>query len=84
MANLIKTKRGLNIAIRGEAEKEVGSVKLSDIFAVIPDHYHAVTPKILVKEGDIVKAGTPLFYNKAVESMKFVAPVSGKIIAGIQ
>jgi len=81
MANLIKTKRGLNIAIRGEAEKEVGSVKLSDIFAVIPDHYHAVTPKILVKEGDIVKAGTPLFYNKAVESMKFVAPVSGKIIA---
>jgi len=81
MANLIKTKRGLDIAINGVAEKTVNSFAVSDVVSIIPDHYHAITPKVMVKEGDIVKAGTPVFYNKAVESMKFVSPVSGKVLA---
>jgi len=81
MANLIKTTRGLDIAISGAADKVLQSFVLSDTIAIVPDHYHAITPKILVKEGDIVKAGTPVFYNKAFDSMKFVSPVSGKVLA---
>ncbi|MBN2766171.1 MAG: Na(+)-translocating NADH-quinone reductase subunit A [Paludibacteraceae bacterium] len=81
MAQLIKTKRGLDIQIGGKAEKQISGTKISDVVAVIPDHYHGITPKVVVKEGDVVKAGTPLFYNKAIESMKFVSPVSGKVLA---
>ncbi len=81
MANRIKTKRGLDIAINGTAEKTVNSFVVSDVVSIIPDHYHAITPKVMVKEGDIVKAGTPVFYNKTVESMKFTSPVSGKVLA---
>ncbi len=81
MANLIKSTRGLDIAISGAADKVLHSFMLSDVVAIVPGHYHAITPKVLVKEGDVVKAGTPVFYNKAVESMKFVSPVSGKVLA---
>ena len=81
MAQLIKTKRGLDIQIGGKAENTISGLKISEVVEVIPDHYHGITPKVVVKEGDVVKAGTPLFYNKAVESMKFVSPVSGKVLA---
>jgi Na+-transporting NADH:ubiquinone oxidoreductase subunit A len=81
MAQLIKTKRGLDIQIGGKAEKSTANLIISDVIAVIPDHYHGITPKVVIKEGDVVKAGTALFYNKAIESMNFVSPVSGKVLA---
>ena len=36
-------------------------------------------PKVLVKEGDTVKAGTPLFHDKRHPNVLHVAPVSGEI-----
>ncbi|NDP20749.1 MAG: Na(+)-translocating NADH-quinone reductase subunit A [Paludibacter sp.] len=81
MANLIKTKRGLDIQISGKAKEIIGNTLISDVVALIPDHYHGITPKIIVKEGDTVKAGAPVFHDKTFSEMNFVAPVSGKIIA---
>ena len=40
-----------------------------------------MTPKLLVKVGDEVKAGTPLFFNKYDERILFTSPVSGKVAA---
>jgi Na+-transporting NADH:ubiquinone oxidoreductase subunit A len=81
MAQLIKTKRGLDIQINGKAEKQTANTVISDVVSVIPDYYHGITPKVIVKEGDLVKAGTALFYNKAFSDMNFVSPVSGKVLA---
>jgi Na+-transporting NADH:ubiquinone oxidoreductase subunit A len=81
MANLIKTKRGLDIQISGKAKAVIGSTITSDVYALVPDHFHGVIPKMIVKEGDTVKAGTPVFYDKNIDTMNFVAPVSGKITA---
>lgn len=81
MANLIKSTRGLDIPISGAADKVLLGFQLSEIVAIVPDHYHGITPKLLVKEGEQVKAGTPIFYSKANERVKFVSPVSGKIVA---
>lgn len=81
MANLIKTKRGLDIQLEGKAKEVIGKELTSDVFALVPDHYHGIIPKVVVKEGDEVKAGTPLFYNKTLAEMNFVAPVSGKVLA---
>lgn len=80
MANLIKTKRGLDIEISGKAHETIGSAMPSELISIIPDHYHGIVPKMMVKAGDRVKAGTPVFHDKAFESMNFVSPVSGEII----
>lgn len=81
MANLIKTKRGLNIPINGRPIEMIGISTLPKEFALIPDNYNGITPKLLVKEGDEVLAGTPVFYEKQFPEMYFVSPVSGKIKA---
>jgi Na+-transporting NADH:ubiquinone oxidoreductase subunit A len=36
--------------------------------------------KSLVNEGDFVKAGTPILFDKAMDSVQYVAPVSGEIV----
>ncbi len=81
MANLIKTKRGLDIEISGKAQETIGSAMPSEIIAMIPDHYHGITPKVMVKPGERVKAGTAVFHDKTFENMNFVSPVSGEVIA---
>ena len=50
-------------------------------FAMVPDDFEGVTPKVLVHEGDTVRAGDALFVNKAYPEVKFASPVSGKVTA---
>ena len=64
MAKIIKIKKGLDINLKGAADKiVVNSLNISE-YAVKPTDYIGVRPKMLVAEGDAVKAGTPLFFNK--------------------
>ena len=79
MANTIKLSKGLDIKIDGKAIEKISKIQPSRVIEIIPDHFHGITPKVTVKEGEAIKAGTPLFYNKNYESMKFVSPVSGSI-----
>ena len=79
MANTIKLSKGLDIKIDGKAVEKISKIQPSRVIEIIPDHFHGITPKVTVKEGEAIKAGTPLFYNKNYESMKFVSPVSGSI-----
>lgn len=37
-------------------------------------------PKVLVREGDVVKAGTPLFFDKKLEKALYTSPVSGEVV----
>lgn len=80
MTKTIKLKRGLDIAMEGKAAETIGSNPQDEMFAVIPDHFDGITPKVMVKEGDKVKAGSPLFYNKKCAEMNFVSPVSGEVM----
>ena len=75
----ILVKRGLDIPMEGKAEKSLGSVRRPEVFKVVPDQFAGVTPKLDVKVGDKVKAGSPLFHNKAFEAMLFTSPVSGVV-----
>lgn len=77
----IKLKRGLDIPFEGAAAKTLGSVNRPAVFHIVPDHFAGVTPKLMVHEGDSVKAGSPLFHDKAFEQMLFTSPVSGKVTA---
>ncbi|TVQ09012.1 MAG: Na(+)-translocating NADH-quinone reductase subunit A [Bacteroidetes bacterium] len=77
MSKAIKIKQGLDIPMQGEAEKILNTSPRSAKYSVCPPDFHGLTPKMLVKEGEKVKAGTPLFFDKYNEKIIFTSPVSG-------
>lgn len=78
MANTIRIKNGLNINLIGEAKKDISAID-AGFYAIKPTDFLGVFPRLLVKEGDAVKAGTPLFIDKYRENIIFTSPVSGVI-----
>ena len=79
MANVIKLCKGLNIHLQGKAEKKLIQLKSNGSYALVPDDFEGVTPKVVVKEGEKVKAGDALFVNKQYPEVKFASPVSGTV-----
>ena len=79
MANLIKLRKGLDINLKGKAAAEIVSVKEPGFYAICPDDFTGVTPKVVVKEQEYVMAGGPLFVDKNHPEVKFVSPVSGVV-----
>ena len=79
MANVIKLHKGLNINLKGKPAQEIFDVKQPDIYALVPDDFHGVTPKVVVKEQEYVMAGGTLFVDKNHPEVKFVSPVSGVV-----
>jgi Na+-transporting NADH:ubiquinone oxidoreductase subunit A len=81
MGKFIRLKKGFNINLAGKAAPKVSEPELAETFVIKPtDFYGLYMPKALVKEGDSVKAGTPLFHDKRHENVMYVAPVSGEIV----
>ena len=80
MSKEIRLKKGLTINLVGEAEKIYASVKATDNYVVKPTDFHALTPKLTVKVGDKVKAGSPLFFDKYNDKVNFCSPVSGEVV----
>jgi len=80
MSNDIRIKKGLDIKLKGAAEKAKENAVLSNFYSIRPEDFHGVIPKMIVKVGDKVKAGSPVFYDKANEDVKFASPVSGEVI----
>lgn len=79
MANVIKLRKGLDINLKGKATAEVMAVKEPGFYALCPDDFTGVTPKVVVKEQEYVMAGGPLFIDKNHPEVKFVSPVSGVV-----
>ena len=77
--NLIKLSKGLDIHLQGKAEEKKIQLKSNGKYALMPDDFEGVTPKVVVKEGDKVKAGDALFVNKQYPQVKFASPVSGTV-----
>jgi len=78
MSIVYSIRKGLDIKLIGDAEKTVVDLK-SRLYAVKPTDFIGCFPKMLVKEGDEVKAGSPLFFDKYREDIYFTSPVSGKV-----
>ena len=79
MANLIKLRKGLDIKLAGAAiEKKIQTGK-GEIFALQPADFTGLVPKVVVREGDHVKAGEALFVDKNCPEVRFASPVSGKV-----
>ena len=84
MANVIKLHKGLNINLKGRAAEQKIQLKSNGKYALMPDDFEGVTPKVVVKEGDKVQAGDALFVNKQYPDVKFASPVSGTVSAVVR
>ena len=84
MANVIKLHKGLDINLKGRATEQKIQLKSNGKYALVPDDFEGVTPKVVVKEGDKVQAGDALFINKQYPEVKFASPVSGTVSAVVR
>lgn len=81
MSKIVKLKKGFEIKLVGKAEKELIDFQPAKTFAVKPTDFIGMNrPKVVVNEGDNVKAGTPILYDRKLEKVLYVAPVSGEIV----
>jgi len=81
MSKNIKLKKGFNINLAGKAAKKISSDIAPDTYVLKPTDFPGmVRPKVTVKVGDNVKAGTPLLFDKMAENILFTSPVSGEIV----
>ena len=81
MNRVVKISKGLDINLKGAPVKEMTAVKASKLYALMPSDFTGVTPKVVVKPEDTVKAGDALFVDKKCPELRFVSPVSGKVVA---
>ena len=80
MSNDIRIRRGLKLRLKGETEKEMVQAPRSRTYAIKPTDFHAVVPKMVLKEGAKVQAGDELFYSKYTGEVSFTSPVSGTLL----
>jgi Na+-transporting NADH:ubiquinone oxidoreductase subunit A len=80
MSKDISIKAGANLNLKGLASTELEVAKMSLDYALNPDDFFGLIPRMLVKEGDKVSLGQPIFHDKNDESIKIVSPVNGKIL----
>lgn len=83
MANVIKLRKGLDINLKGKPAAELLKVEEPGFYSLVPDDFTGVTPKVVVKDGQNVLAGEPLFIDKNNPEVKFVSPVSG-VVASVE
>ncbi len=81
MSKDIRIRKGFNLSLEGEANKILVDTYPSKTFALKPDDFFFSTPKLLVKEGEKVQKGSPLFFSKQNQRIHFVSPVGGEVTA---
>ncbi|MCR5827356.1 MAG: Na(+)-translocating NADH-quinone reductase subunit A [Bacteroidales bacterium] len=84
MSEQIRLKKGLDIPVAGAASATIAKTVSADIVAVKPTDFRALVPKMVVKEGDRVLAGDPLFVDKNRPQVSFCSPVSGTVEAVVR
>ena len=79
MSKGIRITKGLSIKIKGSPKNQIENLPLASTYAFNLNDFHLHVPKLILREGDSVKRGTPIFYAKSNEKLKFVSPVSGTV-----
>lgn len=81
MSKSIKLKRGFDLRLEGAAEQILGTEVNPELYGVKPVDFPGLTPKLNVKEGDRVSAGSALFHDKIRPEILFTSPVSGTVVS---
>lgn len=77
--NTIRLKKGHNIRIAGVPVKTVEEIPAPPTIGVRPNEFKYLKPKLIVKEGDSVRIGSPLFFDKKDPEVRWASPAAGEI-----
>ncbi len=78
---MISIKQGLDLPIAGEPDATVDSSRSVKSVALLGRDYIGMKPTMLVKEGDSVALGQPVFEDKKTPGVVYTAPAAGKVVA---
>lgn len=84
MSQSFRIRRGTDIRLVGEASHKCSDAPAGSIFAIQPPDFHGLVPKLAIKEGASVQAGSPLFFDKYNNTVQFTSPVSGTVKAVVR
>jgi len=79
MSRKQRIKKGVDIRMSGRPAETVITAPSSSVYAVKPPDFTGVTPKLCVRVGETVEAGTCIFHDKKTPSIQFSSPVSGTV-----
>src|SRR5690554_5110412 len=79
MSKAVRLKKGLDIKLIGEADQVKVDLETPTMVAIKPSDFHGLVPKVIIKEGEKVKRGEVVFYDKYNKDVKFVSPVTGTL-----
>lgn len=79
--SIIKLKKGFDLKLKGTVDANAlpSTTIESKLYAIVPDDFHGITPRLDKKEGESVQAGETIYHDKVYESIKVTSPVSGTI-----
>lgn len=75
----IRIRRGASIHLKGESVKILSDASPSKTYALKPDNFFGIVPRLVVKEGEKIFQGAPIFHSKNDPRILFVSPVSGMV-----
>ncbi len=77
-----KLAQGFDITIKGKAPLQVNSAFSGKTYAMKPGDFMGLSPipKLMIEEGQEVKAGDPVFYDKKRPDIIYTAPMSGQFV----
>ena len=80
MTNVVKIRKGLDLRLIGEVPDGIpGTLPAAGRYAVFPDDYYGIVPKLAKKEGEAVRAGEMVLYDKNNENVAIVSPMAGTV-----
>lgn len=72
-------KKGFDLRLAGAPEAVLAEAPLPAFVAFDTAEFYGIKPKVLVKEGDTVQTGQPLFLDKRDRDVVWCSPVTGKV-----
>ncbi len=79
MQKVYSIRRGMDIPLKGEVNTHELKSLRPGLYAVEPERFRLLNPRLLVQEGDQVSCGTPVIQNKLDERIFLTSPVSGTV-----
>lgn len=72
-------KNGLDLPLAGKPECKLVDAPEPAVVALATAEFPGIKPKVLVKEGDLVKTGQPLFLDKVDRDIVWCSPATGTV-----
>ncbi len=73
----LKSSKGHNIILKGQPSQALDKVRTGSIIKLHPLDFPGIKPKLLISEGDYVKKGQPIYFDKRNPEIMFTAFSSG-------